>query len=77
MYMFVGVYVMCQEWTLCMYSPYQEQTSNQERTHSMSAVGFGISLGLVIIENSGIRSVGWVWQHGNIFFRRILAYHER
>ncbi len=45
---------MYQERTLCMYSPCQERTSNQEQTHSMSAVGFGIRIGLVILENPGI-----------------------
>ncbi len=45
---------MCQKRTLYMYSPCQERTSNQEQTHSMSAVGFGIRFGLVIHENPGI-----------------------
>ncbi len=49
-----GVYTMCQERTVCMYSPCQERTSNQEQTHTLSAVGFGISFGLVILENPGI-----------------------
>ncbi len=43
-----------QERTPCMYSPCQEQTFNQEQTHSMSAIGFGIRFGLVILENPGI-----------------------
>ncbi len=52
----IGVCVdtMCQEQTLCMYSPCQERTSNQERTHSMSAIGFGIRFELVILKNPGI-----------------------
>ncbi len=41
----VRVDAMCQERTLCMYSPCQE------RTHLMSAVGFGIRFGLVILKN--------------------------
>ncbi len=49
---------MCQEQTLCMYSPCQE------RTHSMSVVGFGIRFGLVILKNPGIdhkiMGVAWV-----------------
>ncbi len=48
------VYTMCQEWTLCMYSPCQERTSNQEQNHSMSAIGFGIRFGLLILKNPGI-----------------------
>ncbi len=52
--MYVYVDTMCQEWTLCMYSPCQEWTSNQEQRHSMSAVDFGIRFGLVILENPGI-----------------------
>ncbi len=47
----VCVDTMCQGRTLCMYSPCQERTCNQEQTHSMPAVGFGIRFGLVIIEN--------------------------
>ncbi len=45
---------MCQERTLGMYSPCQKRTSNQEQTHSMSVVGFGIRFRLVILENLGI-----------------------
>ncbi len=45
---------MCPERTLCMYSPCQKWPSDQERTHSTSAVGFGISFGLAILENPGI-----------------------
>ncbi len=48
------VYTMCQKRSLCMYSPCQEWTSNQEKTHSIPAVGFGIRFGLVILENPGI-----------------------
>ncbi len=56
MYVCVRVCVdtMCQERTQYMYSPYQERTSNQEQTHSMSAVGFGIRFRLLILENPGI-----------------------
>ncbi len=50
----VCVYIMCQERTLCMYSPSQERTLNQEQTHSMSAVGFGIRFGLIILQNPGM-----------------------
>ncbi len=48
------VYTICQERTLCMYSPCQEQTSNQEQIHWMSAVVLDIRFGLVILENPGI-----------------------
>ncbi len=55
---------MCQGRTLCMYSPYQERTSNQEQIHSMSVIGFGIRFGLIILENPGINhkimGVAWV-----------------
>ncbi len=33
-----GVYIMCEEWTLCMYCTCQERTSDQEWTHLMSTV---------------------------------------
>ncbi len=46
-------YTTCQERTLCMFYTCQEQTSNQERTHSMPAVGFNFSFPLVIVENPG------------------------
>ncbi len=45
---------MCQGRTLRIYSPCQERTSNQEQTHSMSAVSFGIRFGHIILENLGI-----------------------
>ncbi len=107
---FVGVCIMCQEWTqhvlsmpradsactiraksgLCMYYPCQERTLHvlsmpradsactiraksglcmyypcQERTYLMSAIGFGISFGLIILENRGIdhKSRGVAWVH--------------
>ncbi len=41
----------CQKRTLCMFCTCQEQTSDQEWTHSMSAVDFGFSFGLIIHEN--------------------------
>ncbi len=69
---FVCVDTMCLERTLCMYSPCQERTSNQELTHSMFAVSFGIRFGLITLENSGIGHkimwVAWVcpW-HWNYF----------
>ncbi len=44
----VSVDIMCQEQTVCIYCPCQE------RTHSMSAVGFGIKFGQLILENPGI-----------------------
>ncbi len=43
--------LMCEEWTLCMFCTCQEQISDEERTHSMSAVGFGFSFRFVILEN--------------------------
>ncbi len=45
------VYIMCEEWILCMFRTCQLQTSDQEQTHSMSTVGFGFSFQLVILEN--------------------------
>ncbi len=52
--MYVCVDTMFEKWTACVYSPCQERTSDQERTHSTSAVGFGIRFRLVILENLGI-----------------------
>ncbi len=55
---------MYQGRTVCTFSPCQERTSNQMQTHSMSAVGFGIRFGFVILENTGIdhkiMGVAWV-----------------
>ncbi len=48
------VYIMCEEWTLCMFCTCQEQTFDPEWTSSMSIVGFDFSFGLVILENPGI-----------------------
>ncbi len=45
--------IMCQGRTLCMYSPGQERTFDQEQTHAMSVVRFGI-IGLIIFENPRI-----------------------
>ncbi len=42
--------ITCQERTLCMFCTCEEQTSNQEQTHSMSTVGFGFCFGLVILD---------------------------
>ncbi len=50
----VRVYIMCEERTLCMFCTCQEQTSDQEWTHLMFAVSFGFSFGLVIFKNPGI-----------------------
>ncbi len=57
-------YTTRQERTLCMFCTCQERHVNvlympradfqQGWTHSMSAVGFGFSFGLVILENPGI-----------------------
>ncbi len=54
MYVRVCVDTMCQERTLCMYSPCQERTSDPEQKHSMSAIGFGIRFGIMILETPGI-----------------------
>ncbi len=76
----VCVDIMRQERTLCMHSPCQERTSNQEYTHSRFAVGFGMRFGLVILKNPGIDhkiiGVAWVcpW-HWNYFSNHFI--HER
>ncbi len=49
------VHIKCKERTCCMFCTYQERTSNQEWTHSMSAVCFGFCLSLIILENNGIK----------------------
>ncbi len=46
----VYTYTMCQERTLCMFYTCEVQTFDQERAHSMSAVGFNLRFGLVILE---------------------------
>ncbi len=50
----VCVYLMYEEQTLCMFLPCEEQTSDEEWKHRMSAVGFGFIFGLVILEYSRI-----------------------
>ncbi len=59
-----SVDTMCQEWTQCMFSPCEEQTSNKERTHWMSAVCFDFRFGLLPLQypriNLGIMGLACV-----------------